>query len=122
MTRKDFSRREFVDVSAKAAFGAMIVPSHVLGGRHQAPSDTLNIAIVGAGGMGGNNAAQFNSENIVAVCDVDFAQVERKLEGDMTDGDGNVRPKVARWKEQYDAAAKFQDFREMLATKKGDEA
>ena len=52
-----------------AAMGAMIVPRRVLGGvGHQTPSDTLNIAIVGAGGVGGENAQEFGSENIVAVC------------------------------------------------------
>ena len=36
-----------------AGLGAPIVPRHVLGGAgYQAPSDTLRIAGVGAGGMG----------------------------------------------------------------------
>lgn len=68
----DLSRRDFVSTSSKLALGGMIVPSHVLAGRgHQAPSDTLNVAIVGAGGMGGENAQELGSENIVAVCDLD---------------------------------------------------
>ena len=53
----DVSRREFVSDASKLAIGAMIVPRHVLGGvGYQAPSDTLNIAIVGFGGMGSSNA------------------------------------------------------------------
>jgi predicted dehydrogenase len=93
----------------------MIVPRHVLGGRgFQAPSDTLNIAIVGAGGMGGQNATQLGSENIVAVCDVDFDYVARSVEEKTTDGDGNPRPDGVRWKEQFERAAKYQDYREML--------
>ena len=40
---------------------------------HKAPSDKLNIAVVGPGGMGGANMDQVKStENIVALCDVDW--------------------------------------------------
>ena len=54
------TRRDFVSNSSKLAMGAMIVPRPVLGGvGYQAPSDTLNIAIVGAGGMGGENAQTY---------------------------------------------------------------
>ena len=109
------TRRDFVATGSKLALGAMIVPRHVLGGRgFQAPSDTLNIAIVGAGGMGGQNATQLGSENIVAVCDVDFDYVARSVEDKTTDGDGNPRPEGVRWKEQFERAAKYRDFREML--------
>ena len=47
------------------------MPRHVLGRGFQAPSDTVNIAIVGIGGMGGSNARALMSQNIVAICDVD---------------------------------------------------
>ena len=113
------TRREFVATGSKLALGAMIVPRHVLGGRgFRAPSDTLNIAIVGAGGMGGQNATQLGSENIVAVCDVDFDYVARSVEDKTRDGDGNPRPEGVRWKEQYERAAKYHDFREMLASER----
>jgi hypothetical protein len=55
MSDKNPTRREFVETAAKSALAAaivptgfpMIVPRHVLGGPgFQAPSDTLNIAIV----------------------------------------------------------------------------
>ena len=45
------SRREFVTTTAAAAAGFMIVPRHVLGHGFQAPSDRLNIATVGIGGL-----------------------------------------------------------------------
>mgnify|MGYP001828894574 CR=1 FL=1 len=113
--RRDPSRRDFIATGASAAFGAMIVPRHVLGGPgYQAPSDTLNVAIIGAGGMGAENAQELGSENIVAVCDLDFDYVERKVEERLTDGDGNPREKGLRWKEQYQAARRYYDFREML--------
>src|SRR5216110_95292 len=64
------SRREFVgDVATGLAF--TIVPPHVLGarGRHRlAPSDKLNIACIGVGGMGANDVRGVGkTENIYAV-------------------------------------------------------
>ncbi len=112
---EEFSRRDFVATSSKLALGGMIVPRHVLGGRgYRAPSDTLNVAIVGAGGMGGENAQRLGSENIVAVCDVDQALVARKVRERMTDGDGNAREEGHRWAEQYERAAKYTRFDDML--------
>jgi predicted dehydrogenase len=44
----------------------------VLGGAGQtAPSEKLNIAGIGVGGMGRHNLSQVETENIVALCDVD---------------------------------------------------
>jgi hypothetical protein len=41
--------------------------------RHIAPSDKLNIAVVGLGGVGISNIkAVYETENIVALCDVDW--------------------------------------------------
>ena len=120
MSEGGTTRRDFVATGSKLALGAMIVPRHVLGGRgFQAPSDSLNIAIVGAGGMGGQNATQLGSENIVAVCDVDLDYVARSARDKTTDGDGNPRPEGVRWKEQFERAAKYNDFREMLERERG---
>ena len=59
--------------------GAMIVPRHVLGGPgYQAPSDTLNIAIVGAGGVGGENAQELGTENIVARSEEHTSELQSK--------------------------------------------
>lgn len=71
----DISRRKFLSTGAKAAIGLTIIPSTVLGKNfgHVAPSDKLNIAAVGVGGMGHANIKQVeNTENIVALCDVDW--------------------------------------------------
>ncbi len=116
MSSDDLTRREFVSHTSKAAMGAMIVPSHVLGGRlgHRAPSDILNVAIVGAGGMGAENAQQLGSENIVAVCDIDHVLVAKKVEERLTDGNGEPREEGHRWKEQYERARKYTHFRAML--------
>src|SRR5919202_6481652 len=81
-------RRDFLATVAKAgvvaAVAPMVVPRRVLGGAgYQPPSRTLNVAIVGAGGMGMENMTALlkGNENIVAVCDVDFPYVERSLAG-----------------------------------------
>jgi predicted dehydrogenase len=111
----ELSRRDFVSTSSKLALGGMIVPRRVLGGaRYRAPSDTLNVAIVGAGGMGAENAQELGAENIVAVCDLDHELVVKKVRERMTDGDGKPREKGHRWAEQYERAAKYTRFDEML--------
>ena len=70
--KKDITRRKFIKGSAAAAAAFTIVPRHVLGGVGIVPpSDKLNIAGVGVGGMGKNNIKHCGDENIVALCDVD---------------------------------------------------
>ena len=75
-SRSATSRRGFLATAAGggAAFGFTIVPRHVLGGAgYVAPSDRVNVAGIGAGGMGGGDVATHakNGANIVALCDVD---------------------------------------------------
>ena len=51
----EVSRRKFMGTAAAAA-GITIVPRHVLGAGFQAPSDTVNVAVVGfKHGMGTSN-------------------------------------------------------------------
>jgi hypothetical protein len=70
--KMNISKRKFVKgATAVAAF--TIVPRHVLGGSGQTPpSEKLNIAGVGIGGKGATDVTSVPSENIVALCDVDF--------------------------------------------------
>ncbi|MCA0377642.1 MAG: Gfo/Idh/MocA family oxidoreductase [Gemmatimonadetes bacterium] len=117
------SRRDFVGTSATLAMGAMIVPRHVLGGTgYRAPSAKLNIACVGIGGMGMNNMAQMLDENIVAVCDVDMAFVERGLDGRLKPRQGEPTPRNVMLGDAYKKAAKYTDFRVMLERQKDIEA
>ncbi|MGZ8376641.1 MAG: Gfo/Idh/MocA family oxidoreductase [Gemmatirosa sp.] len=139
----DMTRRGFVGTAATLAAGITIVPRHVLGGPgYQAPSDTLNVAIVGAGGMGMSNWSQLLGENVVAICDVDMPYVERAIAGRL-----RVRPPTsvpatvpeaerAKWmaertasaerqlkeaqaiEQGYRKAAKYADFRRMLDRQK----
>lgn len=75
------SRRDFLNTAVIAAT-LSIVPSHVLGGPDKkAPSDTLNIAGIGAGGMGNANIMKCaRNDNIVALCDVDDKRATKTYE------------------------------------------
>ncbi len=93
------SRRTFLGAAAAAA-AISIVPRSVLGGPgNTPPSEKLNIAGVGVGGMGGSNLDNCAAENLVALCDVDFA-----LAG------GAFR--------RYPRAKQYKDFRVMLDRQK----
>ncbi|UCD53031.1 MAG: Gfo/Idh/MocA family oxidoreductase [Phycisphaerales bacterium] len=95
MKDKTLSRRDFM--GAAAAIGAFtVVPRHVLGGAgNTPPSEKLNIAGIGAGGQGASDLRHMESENIVALCDVDWRRAR---------GMFNRHPD----------ARKYRDFREML--------
>ena len=119
MARRRLTRRQFVSETGALALGGMVVKRHVLGGPgYQAPSDTLNVAIVGAGGMGMSNAEALVTQNIVAICDVDFGYVERSLAGRGKDRDGKARPDGVLLQEQVGKAVRYADFREMLDKQK----
>jgi len=66
------TRRSFLTDAALAGAGLTIVPRHVLGRGFTAPSDLLNVAAVGVGGQGRANLINLASENVVALCDVDW--------------------------------------------------
>ncbi|MDC0273693.1 Gfo/Idh/MocA family oxidoreductase [Planctomycetaceae bacterium] len=86
------SRRMFLGSTFAASMAATIVPRHVLGMGYLAPSETINVAGIGAGGMGGGdiNRHAGNGANIVALCDVD----DRRAAGTY-----NKFPKATRYKD-----------------------
>lgn len=91
------SRRDFL-AAAATAWSFSIVPRHVLGGPgFVAPSEKVNIAGIGAGGMGGGDIATMArlGANIVALCDVD----ETRAAGSFS---------------AHPMARKYKDFRVML--------
>jgi predicted dehydrogenase len=124
--KKDLTRREFVAGAGKATLGAMVVaggplilPSRVLGRGRRAPSDTVNVAIVGFGGMGSQNALVLaQTDHIGAVCDVDFAYSENRVKEKVADRLGNARPDGVKLQEQFSKAKRYTDFRQMLAKEK----
>src|SRR6266481_814651 len=75
--KKEISRRTFLTKVAAGGAACAIVPRHVLGRGFTAPSDTLNIAGVGVGGMGRTNLINLASQNIVALCDVDWRYADK---------------------------------------------
>lgn len=95
------TRREFVKKGAVlAGAGLALVPRRVLGGPGQTPpSEKLNIAGIGVGGMGFGNLQNLETENIVALCDVDESY-----------------PAAAR--QRYPNAAFYTDYRRMLEEQK----
>jgi predicted dehydrogenase len=93
------SRRRFIH-SAAAASTFMIVPSRVLGLEGaKPPSERLNIAGIGVGGQGASDLAQLESENIVALCDVDADYAVRTFR-------------------RYPQAKTYTDYRTMLEEQK----
>jgi len=89
------SRRGFVKNTLIASAGLSIVPSFAVSGLgHIAPSDKLNIAGIGVGGMGFSNLKQMGTENIVGLCDVDWKYSDRVFK-------------------HYPKAKKYKDFRRM---------
>jgi predicted dehydrogenase len=73
------SRRSFIGTTGTIAAGFTILPNTVISGLgHRAPSDKLNIAVVGIGGMGNSNLKAVRpTENIVALCDVDWGYSQK---------------------------------------------
>ena len=85
--KKEMTRREFVKHAAIAGAAFTIVPRHVLGKGMTPPSDLLNIAGVGVGGMGRANLINLASQNIVALCDVDWDYAGKAFERLVADTD-----------------------------------
>ena len=74
LKKEGITRRDFITKSAAATAGFTILPSYVVSGLgHRVPSDRLNIAGIGIGGVGNRALRQVSeTENIVALCDVDW--------------------------------------------------
>ncbi len=102
---KVMDRRQFMRGSAAATAIAVgvpaIVPSSVFGA--DAPSNRIVMGSIGMGGQGGGNTRGFAAKDgaqIVAVCDVDAAHLEK-----------------ARERFKLDAKSAYNDFRELVARK-----
>lgn len=97
------NRRQFVGTTA-AATAFLLVPRHVVAGSgDDAPSEKLNIAGIGVGGMGANNLTNLESQNIVAICDVDLNYAAKTIA-------------------KYPNAKVWTDYREMLDQQKNIDA
>jgi predicted dehydrogenase len=131
------SRRKFLAGTAVAATGLLIVPRHVLGGTgYIAPSDRLNIAGIGVGGMGAHNIRALAGENIVALCDVDWGYTEktfRKMFADLGPAQARLDKVQTAGKRRelldqiqqtkmlsakFDSIRRYTDYRQMLEKQK----
>ncbi len=91
------TRRTFIKTAAMGA-GVLAAPA-VLRGRNL--NDKLNLAIIGSGGRGAANMARVESENIVALCDVNEDNLRRAAQ---------AHPKARKsidFRRLYDHAAEF---------------
>ena len=126
--RKQATRRQFLGAAAAAAT-LTIVPRHVLGGPGVvAPSDKVNIAIVGAGGQGRTDARSLFQEedaHVIAVCDV---AEKTDLSPFYYGGSGGRQAVKAEVEEHYGKetsgfrCAEYEDFRVMLEKEKAIDA
>ena len=64
-------------------------------GRYRSPNEKLNLAAIGVGGQGAGDIAECESENIVALCDVDWKSAAETFS-------------------KYPKARQYKDFRVML--------
>jgi predicted dehydrogenase len=96
-------RRQFLRTAAGFGLGLQIVPRYVLGQGQTPPSEKLNIAGIGVGGQGGGVLDDLKTENIVALCDVDWG-------------------KAAHTFKAFPAAEQFKDYRVLLEKRKDIEA
>lgn len=97
-------RRKFLKNSTAVLAGGFVLPRFSIGQPGPSANSKLNIAVVGAGGIAGMCFSGIDTENIVAVCDVDENMLLSKAER---------FPQITK-------AQKFTDFRVML-DKLGDE-
>lgn len=99
----DFSRRQFIKTSGAAAIAApLIIQSTVLRGKGMAPSDRINLGIIGCGGLGKANLNACVSQSnavVTAACDVWKERLD---------------PVVERFKSTCKG---YTDFRELLLRK-----
>jgi len=101
MQHSSFTRRTFLSAAACGAAAAVLPAPHLMAAPktlrtgQRITGRKLNIASVGCGGQGGHDIGNFAGENIVALCDVDFARAAGSFK-------------------RFPDAKRFRDYREML--------
>ena len=123
------TRRQFIATTSAAAAAFTIVPRHVLGGtQFVAPSDKVNVAVIGAGGQGRTNArALFQEEDCQIIALADPAE-EWDLSGWYYGGKSGRGPVKAEVEKHYagktpnHTCAVYEDFRVMLEKEKAIDA
>lgn len=108
-------RRHMLKAAALTAAGLAMPPAFAARRiRRISPSDRVNVAAIGAGGMGASNMEQLTSQNIVAIADPDLSHVAQSF----VDKQGMPIARRAPLKAAYDKAAKYADYRRMFDSRK----
>ncbi|MBX2816498.1 MAG: Gfo/Idh/MocA family oxidoreductase [Saprospiraceae bacterium] len=112
------NRRNFIRTSTTTAAGFMIVPRHVLGRGYVAPSDKVNIGVVGVGGRGRKNVIELLKEDdvqITALADpCEYWDLAAFYYRSMA-GRGPVKSMIEDARPDDPEASEYEDFEEMLA-------
>ena len=116
--KKPFSRRSFLKTTAAASAALTIIPSVAMGKTlgHQAPSDTMNVVLIGSGNQGSGDITSICKPEVAAAAQGGFAMASKpgteKLVGvcDVDWGYGPVQGTFAK----YPSAKKYKDWRVML--------
>ena len=123
------SRRQFVATAAASAVAVTIVPRHVLGGpRFVAPSDKVNVGVIGVGGQGLHNTRALLHEKdcqVIAIADpAEEWDMSRSYHGGMA-GRGPTRAEIEKAyaeKTPNYRCGVYEDFRVMLEKEKAIDA
>ena len=103
MSKPPITRRRFLTRAASAG-AVTVVARHVVAGANKpAPSDKLNVAGIGVGGMGAGDLRNLESQHIGALCDVDHRYAAGTFK-------------------RYSKATVYKDYRRMLEKEKGVDA
>ncbi len=123
------SRRQFITSTASAVAAATILPRHVLGGPgFVAPSDKVNVAIIGVGGQGISNLHSLFEERSCQVVAIADPCEEWDLSSFYYGGKAGRRPVKAEVEAHYASktpnyrCAAYEDFRVMLEKEKAIDA
>jgi predicted dehydrogenase len=123
------TRRKFLRASALAAAGVSLVPRHVLGGaKFVAPSEKINLAIIGCGGQGQTNVhALFQQPDVQITAVADPCEFQ-DLHAFYFKSDAGRLPVKEEIEKHYSAqtpnckVADYEDFRVMLEKEKSIDA
>ncbi len=94
VSRREFLRQAVVAGTATAVVAGSQLPQAIFA-RPRSPNERLNLGIIGVDGQGGYNLSNVQSENIVALCDIDAQR---------------MAPVAAR----FPMAATYTDYRKLL--------
>ena len=127
--RPGMSRRKFIGTASAVMAGLSVVPRHVLGGpKFVAPSETINVAIIGCGGQGQTNVRglmQHPDVRIIAVADPVERQDLHAFYFNSLSGRLPLRDEIQKhYAEQTPGykVADYEDFRVMLEKEKAIDA